>query len=91
MLTQAPILRLPDFSRPFIVQADASETGVGAVLLQEYEDGRFPVAYVSKKLKSSELNYSVIEKECLALVFAVKKFYKYLYGKEFVLQTDHQP
>ena len=91
MLTQAPILRLPDFTRPFIVQADASETGVGAVLLQEYEDGRFPVAYVSKKLKSSERNYSVIERECLALVFAIKKFYKYLYGKEFVLQTDHEP
>ncbi len=91
MLTQAPILRLPDLNRQFIVQADASDTGVGAVLLQEYDDGKFPVAYVSKKLLPRERRYSVIERECLALVYAVRKFNKYLYGKEFVLQTDHQP
>ena len=91
MLTRAPILRLPDFQRPFLVQTDASDVGVGAVLFQEYDDGKFPVAYASKKLLPRERNYSVIERECLAIVFAIKKFQKYLYGKEFVLQTDHQP
>ena len=91
MLTQAPILRLPDFSRPFVVQANASESGVGAVLLQQFEDGLFPVRYASKKLLPREQNYSVIERDCLALVFAVKKFHLYLYSRDFVLQTDHQP
>lgn len=91
MLIQSPILRLADFSRPFIVQSDASDTGVGACLLQEFEDGLFPIAYASKKLLAREINYSTIERECLALVFAIKKFEMYLYGKEFVLHTDHRP
>ena len=91
MLGSAPVLRMPDFDKPFIVQADASDTGIGAILLQEHPDGLFPILYASKKLLSHERNYSVIERECLALVFAVRKFQKYLYGKEFVLQTDHQP
>jgi len=91
MLTQAPILRLPDFSRQFIVQTDASDTGVGAALLQDFDDGRFPVAYASKKLLPRERNYSVIERECLAIVFAVQKYQKYLYGTEFILHTDHRP
>ena len=50
----------------------------------------FPVAYFSKKLLPREQNYSVIERECLAVVWAVDKCKMYLYGKEFVLQTDHQ-
>ena len=78
-------------NKPFILQTDASDTGVGAVLLQQHEDGLFPVAYASKKLLDRERRYSVIERECLAVVFAVKKFEKYLHGKEFKLQTDHQP
>ena len=69
MLIRSPILRLPDFDRPFILQADASDSGVGAALLQRYEDGLFPIAYASKKLLPREKNYSVIERECLAIVF----------------------
>lgn len=91
LLSKAPVLHLPDFSKPFIVQTDASNTGVGAVLMQDHQDGRFPIAYASKKLLPREQNYSVIERECLAIVFAVKKFQNYLYGKEFVLHTDHRP
>lgn len=91
MQVQSPILRLADFNRPFIVQSDASETGVGACLFQEFEDGKFPIAYTSKKLLPREMNYSTIERECLGLVFVIKKFEKYLYGKEFVLHTDHRP
>ena len=90
-LTQTPILRLPDFSRQFLLQTDASDSGVGAALLQEFDDGVFPIAYASKKLLTREKNYSVIERECLAMVFGIKKFQKYLYGKEFTLQIDHAP
>ena len=75
----------------FILQTDASETGIGAVLLQEYNGYRFPVYYASKKLLERERRYSVIERECLAIVWAVQKFQNYLYGKEFALETDHQP
>ena len=91
MLVKEPILRLPDLDKEFILQTDASETGVGAALLQEHEDGVFPIAYASKKLLKREQNYSVIERECLGLIFGVKKFQKYLYGKEFVINTDHAP
>ncbi|XP_053406591.1 uncharacterized protein LOC128559314 [Mercenaria mercenaria] len=91
LLTRAPILRLPDFSKPFVLQCDASDTGVRAALLQRFDDGLFPIAYASKKLLKREKNYSVIERECLAMVFGIKKFHKYLYGQQFELQTDHAP
>ena len=91
MLIRSNILWLPDFDKPFILQADASDSGVGTALLQRYKDGLFPIAYASKKLLPREKNYSVIERECLAIVFGIRKFQKYLYGAEFVLQTDHAP
>ena len=73
VLSKRPILRLPDFSKPFILQCTASDCGVGAVLIQECVDGRFPVEYASRKLSDSE-KYVVIENECLSLVWAIKKF-----------------
>ena len=90
-LTKTPILRLPDMTQTFIVRTDASQYGIGAVLLQEWPDGKFPVSYASRKLLSREVNYSVIEKECLAIVWGVQKFQQYLYGVEFILETDHAP
>ncbi len=60
-------------------------------MLQEHNNKLYPVRYLSRKLKPAECAYSVIERECLALVWAVKKLAVYLYGREFVLQTDHQP
>ena len=91
MLSESPILHLPDFGSAFVVRTDASNVGVGAVLMQEFEDGMFPVAYASKKLLPREKNYSVIERECLGVIFAIKKFQSYLYGTSFVIQTDHEP
>ena len=90
-LTTRPILKVPDMSKKFVLQTDASDTGVGAVLLQSHDEQLFPVAYASKKLLDRERSYSAIERECLALVWAVGRFQCYLYGREFVLQTDHQP
>ena len=85
------LLRLPDVKKEFVLRTDASDVGIGAVLLQEHEGELFPVSYASRKLLPRERNYSVIERECLGLVWAVQKFYVYLYGKEFILQTDHEP
>ena len=90
LLLFSPILRLPDFEKDFFLRTDASDYGIGGVLLQEHER-KFPIAYASRKLSDRERGYSVIEKECLAIVWAVRKFQAYLYGRSFVLETDHQP
>ena len=63
----------------------------GAVLLQEHEGVKLPVSYASRKLLAREMGYSVIEKECLGIVWGIQKFESYLYGREFMLETDHQP
>jgi hypothetical protein len=90
-LIHPPILRLPDVSRPFILQTDASADGIGAILLQEEQGVKHPIAFVSKKLLPREKNYSTIERECLAILWGIQKFQTYLYGTHFVLETDHQP
>ena len=90
-ICKAPILRLPDLQKPFILQTDASENGTGAVLLQEHDGQRYPLAYSSKKFSVPQKSYSVTEKECLALIWGVKKFQTYLYGREFCLEVDHEP
>ena len=78
-------------SEPFVLQTDASDRSIGAVLLQEEQGKKLPVAYASRKLKGSEVSYATIEKECLAIVWAVQKFQCYLYGNECILETDHKP
>ena len=91
MLTTTPLRKNPDFNRTFILQTDASGVGVGAVLSQgEGESEDFPIAYFSKKLLPREQAYSTVEKECLALVLAIKHFKAYLLGRSFVIQTDHR-
>ena len=86
------ILRLPDVNQPFILQTNASHLGVGAVLLQQDTAGeKRPIAFASRKLLPRESRYSTIERECLAITWGVKKYQEYLYGTEFILETDHQP
>ena len=90
-LTQKPILRLPNFEKQFVLQTDASDSGLGAVLLQEHDGVNMPVMYISRKLNAAETRYSTIERECLALFWANKRLHVYLYGTEFILEIDHQP
>ncbi|EEZ97618.1 Retrovirus-related Pol polyprotein from transposon gypsy-like Protein [Tribolium castaneum] len=88
-LVSAPILNSPNFSRPFIVQCDASDIGLGALLLQEIDGIEKIVAYASKTLSKAEKNYSVTEREALAVIFAVEKFRPFIEGTRFTIPTDH--
>ncbi|CAG5041301.1 unnamed protein product [Parnassius apollo] len=90
-LTSAPLLQYPDFSQPFIVTTDASNYAVGAILSQGPIGKDKPIAYASRTLNKQEGNYSTTEKECLAILFAVKTFRPYIYGSKFKIVTDHRP
>ena len=87
LFVNAPVLRLPDFDRPFTVVTNASDYGIGGVLLQEAH----PLAFESRKLNSAELNYTTTEKELLAIVHALRTWRCYLEGFEFTAVTDHNP
>ena len=91
LLTNNPILVHPDFSKPFIVTTDASNYAIGAVLSQGRVGSDKPISFASRTLSSSECNYSTIEKELLAIVWATKYFRPYLFGRKFLIVTDHKP
>ena len=89
MITEfpGPVLQYYDPSKPVTVQVDASQSGLGAVVMQNGQ----PIANASKLLTTTQQAYAQIEKETLALVFSCEKFHHYLYGKNFVAETDHKP
>ena len=90
-MTTPPVLRYPDYDVPFMLSTDASNVALGAILEQRDEEGRVhPVAYASRVLAPAERNYTVTEREGLAVVFALKKFRHYLLPRTFHLFTDHQ-
>ena len=74
-----------------MLRTDASGVGVVAVLLQENDEKLYPVGYASKKLNLTEARYPIIEKECLVVVWGIKRFRLYLAFRRFMLQTDHKP
>lgn len=79
-------MTLPDYTKPFIIETDASGTGVGAILMQQ---GR-PIAYYSKALTPKQQSLSTYEKELWAIVLATHKWHSYLHGHRFIIKTDHQ-
>lgn len=85
-LLSAPVLKLPDFSKQFVLETDACHTGIGAILMQEGH----PIAFLSKSLGPKAQALSTYEKECLAIIMAVDKWRAYLQHQEFVVRTDHQ-
>lgn len=88
ILTSAPVLANPDYTRPFIIETDASQLAVGAALLQEFEEGKRIVGYYSKKLTNTQRKYSATEKECLAVLLAIENFRHYIEGSVFTVITD---
>ena len=92
LLTSAKVLVHYDPRLDLVVAGDASAYGIGAVLSHKMPNGEErPVAFASRTLSSAERNYSQVEKEALACVFAVKKFHSYIFGQSFTLVTDHKP
>ncbi|CAM9116754.1 unnamed protein product, partial [Heterosigma akashiwo] len=90
-LTSGPLLQFPDFRRDFIVECDASRTGIGGVLMQETGDGmKAPVAYTSRLTSSAEKNYSVFDLDLLAIVHSCQRYRPYLIGKHFQLFSDQR-
>jgi len=77
-LVADPVLACPDFSTTFILQTDASDYGIGAILTQYTEKGERVISYSSRTLNGAEKNYSTTEKECLAIVWAIRKLRPYL-------------
>ena len=91
-LTNPPVLAYADFSLPFIVNVDASGTGLGAVLYQEQEGKERVIAYASRSLRGPEKLYPAHKREFLALKWAVTdKFHDYLFGSKFTVRTDNNP
>ena len=91
VLCEEPVLKAPDFAKPFLLHTDASQVGLGAVLSQVIDEEEHPVLYISRKLLKHEMNYATVEKEALAVKWAIHHLRYYLWGRKFTLITDHAP
>ncbi len=89
-LVSAPVLVKANLSQPFVLETDASQHHVAAVLLLYDEKDPRTIGYFSKKLKSAEVRYSTTDLEALAIVLACSQFH-HLWGSKFIVRTDHQP
>ena len=89
-LITAPVLAMPDFKLPFTLYTDACGYAIGAVLAQKGSDGKeHPIAYSSRTLNTHEMNYTISELECLAVVWGIDHYKEYLLGMKFEVFTDH--
>lgn len=85
-MCSTPVLALPDFSKTFVIETDACDTGIGAVLSQEGH----PLAYYSKALGTMNQKLSIYEKEFMAIMMAVDRWRPYLLRGPFIIKTDHK-
>ena len=88
-LVSAPVLAFPCFEQKFVLDCDASDYGLGAVISQRQDETEKVIAYASRVLEDRERRYSTTKKEMLAMVYAIKHFRHYLYGRPFKVRTDH--
>lgn len=86
---EAPVIARPNFNLPFVIQTDASNVGLGAVLSQTIDDKKHVICFASRSLSAAEKNYSTTEKECLTVIWAISKFRAYVEGYHFLVITDH--
>jgi RNase H-like domain found in reverse transcriptase/Reverse transcriptase (RNA-dependent DNA polymerase)/Integrase zinc binding domain/gag-polyprotein putative aspartyl protease len=89
-MANTPVLRPPDFRKPFMIVTDASDFAIGGALMQMHEGREHPVRYWSRTLQPAERNYHTTEKEALAVVQCMKQFRMYVLGSKTVVYTDHQ-
>ena len=89
LVSTTPILRRPDWDISFQISSDASDAPIGAIIGQEEDKKHYVIYYISKNLILAELNYTVTEKEYLAVIYAINKFRHYITGYPVVLCTDH--
>ena len=89
LLITSPVLKYPDYSKPFYLHTDASGTGIGAVLAQKDGKNEYTIAYANRSLNKAKRNYFATELECLAIIWAVEHFHQYLGTQHFTLVTDH--
>lgn len=90
ILLKAPILRYPNMKYPFYVATDASNVGIGAVLYQIIDGETRHISFVAKSLNDAQRKYTTTKKELLAIIYALKQFHQYLWGRHFTLYTDHR-
>lgn len=91
ILSSEDVLAFPDFEKHFILTTDASDKAIGAVLSQQFPEGEKPITFISRTLSESEENFATIEKEMLAVVWALSNLRNFIYGTHVKIYTDHQP
>lgn len=89
VLISAPVLASPNYELPFTIQTDASDSGIGGVLVQGVGESERAVAYFSQKLSAAQRKYQTTERECLAVIVGIEKFRAYVEGAHFTVVTDH--
>ena len=90
-LSSLPTLTHYSSNQPLVVSCDASSYGIGTVLVHSEEGSMQPIAFASRTLSIAKKKYAQVDRECLAIIFAVLKFRQYLLGRKFDIRTDHKP